>query len=75
MMGGDLDSGSKGILGILEIGDHPNDPYLLVADPHYSSSQIADKFQLIENGWIKWNKTSHVENSRSFYNFCMPQFK
>lgn len=73
-MGGDLDSGSKCILGIKETTDQPKDPMLLVADPHLSNRNI-DKFYLFENGWIKWKHLSEVENNQSFYNFCMPQFK
>jgi hypothetical protein len=69
-----LDTGSKGILGVLECKNNLNDPFFLVADPHYSSKK-ADKQHLIEDGWIKWNKVRQIENSKSFYNFCMPQFK
>lgn len=74
MMGGDLDSGSKGILGIMKTNERPNDPYLLVADPHLSL-KTQDKLYLIENGWIEWKPLSEVENTQSFYNFCMPILK
>ena len=69
-----MDTGSKGILGVLEGENNLNDPFILIADPHYSS-QRAEKKHLIEKGWIEWNKAKRVENSNSFYNFCMPQFK
>ncbi len=76
MMGGDLDSGSKGILGVSE-KENSTDHFLLIADPHFYSNenQNVNISQLIQNDWLKWKKISQIENSNSFYNFCIPQFK
>ena len=76
MMGGDLDSGSKGILGISE-KENSTDHFLLIADPHFYSNDNQNENipQLIQNNWLKWKQISQIENSNSFYNFCIPQFK
>ena len=80
MMGGDLDSASKGILGLSWTTTNATSPHLLVVDPHWiRSANCCDhqecKQDLIGNKWIAWrNATSEFEGA-SFYNFCLPQLK
>ncbi len=67
MMGGDADNASKGILGICE--SSTGSSYLLVANPHYFNNASKDT----EPEWIKWVDVNQLENTNSFYNFCVPK--
>lgn len=70
MMGGDLDNGSKGVLGTAKDSENS---YLLIVNPHLKV-KIDDKRDLIKDEWISWRSDSSFEKD-SFYNFCMPQKK
>uniref|UniRef100_H3AKJ3 UFM1 specific peptidase 1 n=2 Tax=Latimeria chalumnae TaxID=7897 RepID=H3AKJ3_LATCH len=70
MMGGDVDNSSKGVLGLCS-GLKGN--YLLVLDPHYYGASVG-KDAAQREGWVQWRKLDSFE-SRSFYNFCLPQYK
>ncbi|RNA41026.1 inactive Ufm1-specific protease 1 [Brachionus plicatilis] len=69
MMGGNLDSASKGVIGIARKQSNYN---LLIADPHCTNVQ--DELILINDDWISWRSIDSFER-RSFYNFCLPQKK
>lgn len=64
MMGGDMDSSSKGIFGASDGG-------LLVVDPHYSGKSIPPQ-ELAEQGWVRWMGIEEFCKD-SFYNMCLPQ--
>lgn len=72
MMGGDVDSSSKGIAGIHINGE---DVFLLVIDPHFvSESSTTVNFtreHLHRLGYIRWQHSSQFIDS-SFYNLCLP---
>ncbi len=68
MMGGDVDNASKGILGICETSSAAS--YLLVANPHYFNDGTEAS---TESDWIKWIEIDQLENTDSFYNFCVPK--
>lgn len=70
MMGGDVDCGSKGIMGI---NVSQSDASLLIVDPHYFGA-VKTKDFLLRKGWVKWQKISQFLES-SFYNLCLPQIK
>lgn len=75
MMGGDLDSSSKGIAGVhIDAGD----VYLLVIDPHFvasaSKAVLPTKEALQRSGYVRWQHVSEFVDS-SFYNICMPLLK
>ena len=67
MMGGDADNASKGILGICE--NSSSSSYLLVANPHYYNNGTT----ATESEWITWIDVNKLENTDSFYNFCVPK--
>lgn len=73
MMGGDLDSSSKGIAGI-HIDNQ--DVYLLIIDPHYvnTTTSTYTKDDLQRSGYVRWQHVSEFVDS-SFYNLCMPLLK
>ncbi|XP_002157577.1 ufm1-specific protease 1 [Hydra vulgaris] len=68
MMGGDIDCGSKTILGICHKED---DWWLLVLDPHFSKMKVYNKKQLQDESCVYWKHLSTFDDS-SFYNFCIP---
>lgn len=70
MMGGDVDSASKGIAGIHISG---NQAYFLVIDPHFVG-KLKSPQELIETNFVRWQHSSQFVDS-SFYNLCLPQIK
>lgn len=73
MMGGDLDSSSKGIAGLHING---GDVYLLIIDPHFvgQSTDSFTKQDLHSQNYIRWQHLSEFIDS-SFYNLCLPLLK
>lgn len=82
MMGGDIDNGSKCVLGIASTRENLDDSdcvYFLVADPHCTrkSNEQDDRFKerLIYEEFLAWKPIKLFQSSGSFYNFCLPQTK
>ncbi|KAF5398060.1 hypothetical protein PHET_08684, partial [Paragonimus heterotremus] len=67
VMGGKMDSASKGILAIAR-GAHKTE--ILIADPHYCASEEPPLSQLCSEGWIRWCDIR--EFTDLFYNLCLP---
>lgn len=70
MMGGDLDNASKGVLGFCK-NSLTEKGYLLIANPHMYTNEPLDEKNICE--LVNWIDINVLENSHSFYNFCMPQ--
>lgn len=73
MMGGDVDSSSKGIAGIHVDGDMV---YYLIVDPHYltTTGKAPTRERLHEKGYIRWQPVSQFVEI-SFYNLCLPMVR
>ncbi|EDV26605.1 uncharacterized protein TRIADDRAFT_6171, partial [Trichoplax adhaerens] len=72
MMGGNIDSAAKTIIGISADSKDVKNSKLLVVDPHFNGKAEIEILQ--REGWVSWRSIDSFV-FESFYNFCLPQCK